>query len=62
MLSEILKKVMSKQIKRKLILSDDTSHFTEIRIMDSSEFVVSKKVAESFPGYGGKGREAIAQV
>src|SRR5690606_20779554 len=26
------------------------------------EFVVSKKASDTFPGYGGKGREAIAQV
>jgi hypothetical protein len=62
MLAEILKKVMSKQIKRNLMFSGETNFFSEIRIMDSSEFVVSKKVADSFPGYGGKGREAIAQV
>lgn len=30
--------------------------------MDSSEFKVSKKVAAVFPGYGGNGREAIAQI
>ena len=38
---------MSKQIKRKLMFSGETIYFSEIRIMDSSEFVVSKKVADS---------------
>ncbi|HYG37622.1 MAG TPA: transposase [Cytophagales bacterium] len=32
------------------------------RIMDGSEFIVSKNLGDVFPGYGGTGREAIAQV
>lgn len=62
MLISILQKVMSKQFKGDFKLKKDTNFFSEIRIMDSTEFLVSKKVAESFPGYGGKGREAIVQV
>ncbi len=62
MLTMILQKVMSKQIGRKPLVWGQKSHFTDIRIMDSTEFSVSKKVAAAFPGYGGTGREAIVQV
>lgn len=60
MLTHLLEKVMSSQIKRKSPLL--SSHFSGIRIMDSSDFSVSKKLADDFPGYGGQGREAIAQI
>ena len=30
--------------------------------MDSSEFKLSKNLAAAFPGYGGLGREASAQI
>jgi hypothetical protein len=62
MLYLILQQVMSKQVACKHSLFKSKSMFTDIRIMDSSEFKVSKKVAASFPGYGGNGREAIAQI
>lgn len=62
MLTDILQKVTAKQIKRSFNSKNSSTFFSEIRIMDSSEFVVSKKVADSFPGYGGTGREAIVQV
>jgi hypothetical protein len=62
MLTRVLQKVMSKQIGRKPLVLGQKSHFTDIRIMDSTEFSVSKKVAAAFPGYGGTGREAIVQV
>lgn len=62
MLYLILQQVMSKQVACKHSLFKSKSIFTDIRIMDSSEFKVSKKVAASFPGYGGNGREAIAQI
>ncbi len=35
-----------------------SAHFTDIHIMYSSEFLVSKKIVHKFPDYGGKGREA----
>ncbi|MEM9337346.1 MAG: IS4 family transposase [Bacteroidota bacterium] len=60
MLTHLLEQVMSSQIKRKLPLPK--SPFPAIRIMDSSDFRVSKKLKDDFPGYGGKGREAIAQI
>jgi hypothetical protein len=60
MLTTLLEKILASQIKRKLPLVND--HFSEIRIMDSSDFVLSKNLAYHFPGYGGPGREAIAQV
>lgn len=36
--------------------------FSEIRIMDSTEFKLSPVLSKSFPGYGGKGREAMAKI
>ncbi len=62
MLSLLLQKVISQQIKREVINIEEANLFSEIRIMDSSEFVLSKKAADRFPGYGGVGREAIAQI
>lgn len=61
MLSVLLQKVISQQISRAINIKE-ANLFSEIRIMDSSEFVLSKKAAEKFPGYGGVGREAIAQI
>jgi len=60
MLTGLLQDIMSAQIKRKAIYSHH--HFSEIRIMDSSEFALAKNLANTFPGYGGTGREAIAQI
>jgi hypothetical protein len=60
MLTKLLEKILASQIKRKLPLV--SNHFSEIRIMDSSDFVLSRNLADTFPGYGGPGREAIAQV
>ena len=60
MLTKLLEQIISSQIKRKSTLNN--AHFNEVRIMDSTEFIVSKNLADSFPGYGGTGREAIAQV
>jgi len=70
MLLKLLSIAIKGQLKPKIPLCPDiqqngsktSKHFTQIRIMDSTEFLVSKKVAEVFPGYGGKGREAIVQV
>ena len=60
MLTRLLEDVISAQVKRKSVFNDDL--FPEIRIMDSTEFVVSNNLSDTFPGYGGSGREAIAQV
>jgi hypothetical protein len=62
MLYMILQQVMSKQVACKHSLVENKSKFTDIRIMDSSEFKLSKNLAVSFPGYGGTGREASAQI
>lgn len=62
MLYRILQQVMSKQVVCNHSFLKSKSMFTDIQIMDSTEFKVSKKVAASFPGYGGTGREAIAQI
>mgnify|MGYP000999305402 CR=1 FL=1 len=62
MLYIILQKVMSKQVACKHSLVESKSKFTDIRIMDSSEFKLSKNLAAAFPGYGGLGREASAQI
>jgi hypothetical protein len=60
MLTHLLQEIVQSQIPRKTNLNH--AHFTEIRIMDSTQFTVSKNLADAFPGYGGVGREAIAQV
>ncbi len=60
MLTRLFEDIMSSQIKRRANYSNQ--HFSEIRIMDSSEFVLPKNLACDFPGYGGPGREAIAQI
>jgi len=70
MLRKLFSLVSGDQIKLKAPLSPDkqnigrcdSKYFTQIRIMDSTEFLVSKKAAAVFPGYGGKGREAIVQL
>ena len=70
MLFSILSKVIENQCKIKMPKVAQTQkdsdqkprQFTQIRIMDGTEFLVSKRVQATFPGYGGKGREAIAQV
>lgn len=36
--------------------------FSEIRLADSTEFALSAVLAEAFPGYGGAGRQAMAQI
>ena len=59
MLTNLLQDVMSQQIHTK---PTAMNWFTDIRIMDSSEFAVSKKAAATFPGYGGTGREALVQI
>lgn len=61
MLKRLVEEVIAKQIGRKANLKGVGKHFTEIRLMDSTEFKLSKNVAGRFPGYG-PGREAIAQV
>lgn len=58
MLTNLLQEVLSQQIP----VRKTESWFTDIHIMDSSEFKVSKKVAAAFPGYGGIGREALMQI
>lgn len=60
MLTRLLEDVISAQVKRKSVFNQDL--FPEVRIMDSTEFIVSKNLSDTFPGYGGTGREAIAQV
>ncbi len=60
MLIRLLEDVISAQVKRKSVFNQDL--FPEVRIMDSTEFIVSKNLSDTFPGYGGTGREAIAQV
>ena len=63
MLELILKKILSSQIKSKQKdFKKLKSHFTDIRIMDSTEFKVSKTLSKNFPGYGGTGREAMVQI
>jgi len=62
MLYSILEKVITQQLRKKNPFVRHQSHFTDVNIMDSCQFGVSKKVAGTFPGYGGAGREAIVQI
>lgn len=62
MLEMVLKKILSSQMSLKMHIKGIESLFSDIRIMDSSEFKVGKRAATSFPGYGGVGREAIVQI
>jgi IS4 transposase len=62
LLEDVATEILSKQIKRKANVKSVGKYFPEIRIMDSTEFKLPKNVAETFPGYGGVGREAIAQL
>lgn len=62
MLSNLLQDVIRHQLPTKANSKGYQRLFTDIRIMDSSEFNVSKRAAAVFPGYGGEGREAIVQV
>lgn len=58
----LVTKVMRLQFSNLSRFNDLKSTFKQIRIMDSTEFVVSPSLSERFPGYGGKGREAMAQI
>jgi len=62
MLSNLLQDVIVHQLPAKTDGKGYRNLFTDIRIMDSSEFNVSKRAATVFPGYGGEGREAIVQI
>jgi hypothetical protein len=62
MLTGLLQDVLAQQMSRNPIGEVSANWFTDIHIMDSSEFAVSKKVAHAFPGYGGEGREALVQI
>lgn len=62
MLTGLLQEVLTQQIAHNSEKTISSCWFTDIRIMDSSEFKVSKKVADTFPGYGGEGREASVQI
>lgn len=62
MLTSLLQDVLTQQMSRIPIRCASANCFTDIQIMDSSEFAVSKKVAHTFPGYGGEGREALVQI
>lgn len=62
MLTNLLQDVIAHQLPAKMDGEGYQSLFADIRIMDSSEFNVSKRAATVFPGYGGEGREAIVQI
>lgn len=58
----ILADYLSKQNDHLALPSELTNRFSSIRIMDSTEFQVHSSLSESFPGYGGDGTKACAQV
>lgn len=62
MLTKLLEQVISHQLLSKTKKTTNKKWFTDIHIMDSSEFAVSKRAAARFPGYGGEGREALVQI
>ncbi|MCE2895393.1 MAG: IS4 family transposase [Flammeovirgaceae bacterium] len=62
MFTNLLGEVMSHQLSGKAKKTASKKWFTDIQIMDSSEFAVSKRAAGTFPGYGGEGREALVQI
>lgn len=62
MLTKLLEQVISHQLLSKTKKTISKKWFTDIHIMDSSEFAVSKRAAEVFPGYGGQGRESLVQI
>lgn len=63
LLTSLLQEVLAQQISYASVKQNDMQNwFTNIHIMDSSEFSVSKKTADIFPGYGGKGRESLVQI
>ena len=59
--AQLLEKVMQKHFSLTDI-NTNQNVFSEIRIMDSTEFKLSPVLSELFPGYGGKGREAMAKI
>ena len=62
MLSKLLEQAIGHRLLSKSRKAANKRWFTDIHIMDSSEFAVSKRAAEVFPGYGGEGRESLVQV
>lgn len=60
MLTGFLEETMNQQLS--VAVEGRKKWFTDIQIMDSSEFSVCKRGASTFPGYGGEGREALVQV
>ena len=57
----LVEKIMSQQLSS-LQANTIRDLFSEIRLADSTEFVASPVLSEAFPGYGGAGREAMAQI
>lgn len=60
-LALLMEKIMSQQL-TSVQINTITDLFSEIRLADSTEFTISPVLAEVFPGYGGAGREAMAQI
>lgn len=61
LLASIARDILSKQMARKAKIKGVDGLFPEIRLMDSTEFKLSKNLEASFPGYG-HGKEAIGQI
>lgn len=63
MLYTLLSKIMHQQFNSRNINSNiATNRFSDIQIMDSTEFRLSKRTKDAYPGYGGAGRESIMQL
>lgn len=60
-LSLLVEKIMSKQL-ASFQAEITMDFFSAIRIAESTEFTISPELSKAFPGYGGPGREASAQI
>lgn len=58
----LVEDVLANQIDNGNQLSKVKEVFPEIRLMDSTEFTLPKNLSDDYPGYGGQGREAMAQI
>lgn len=61
-MKSIFDKVYNSNCNSHSVANKYKSVFSEIRIMDSTEFRIPASLSNHYPGYGGKGREAIAQL
>lgn len=59
---EVISLYLSRKLKEVTLNSALKSKFKSVRIMDSTEFKLDPNLADEFPGYGGDGTKACAQI